>query len=158
MRQLASFCAIGVLALSVGCGSHDDVVAPNQWLYHPGHGASLTCEASPDECAQIQRGIDYLRGHANPMCRLAGQNAQDRYDATSGAGFRDAPQQPGFDMGVLQNPFPSNGYTDVYPSFWNRNWGTTETGALIAHEEIHHLGMDEPEANRTQDACLNAQP
>jgi len=110
------------------------------------------------KCALIQAGIDAMKAHANPECRLQGGLAQDRFDADSGtAGFRDQPPYQDKDMSVFTNP--RDGYTNVHPPFWSNPYidQNQATGALIAHEEKHHQGFGEDEAVRTQDACLNSQ-
>jgi hypothetical protein len=152
--------AVGMLAIMAGCSTSDDSVGPRLQPQLRGE-VFLNCTLGVEECQQVQRGIDYLKNHANPECRLAGQNAQERYDATSGEGFRSEPQpsaHPEWDMGVNQDVFPSDGYTMVYPRFASQGYTDYSTGALIAHEEVHHLGGDENSAKSLQDDCLNPQP
>ncbi len=72
-----------------------------------------------------------------------------------GEGFRDWAQYPNADMG-LKNP--TDGITRVYPSFWTSGFNAAgETGALIAHDEVHHLGGNEISGNAMQATCLNPQ-
>jgi hypothetical protein len=152
--------AIAMLAITAGCSARDDSVGPKP-PPQLRRDASLDCEGTAEECAQIQRGIDYLKNHANPLCNMYGNSAQNRFDAPSGEGFRNSPSGPeseGFDMGVGLYPLPANPYTEVYPSFWTSNSDDAHTGALIAHEEYHHNGGGETQAREVQAQCLNPQP
>jgi hypothetical protein len=153
--------AVGVLAITTGCSTSDQSVGPEPPHQIRREVFSEDCTLGAEECQQIQRGIDYLRNHANPECRLAGQNAQERFDATSGEGFRSESQpsnHPEWDMGVNPNPYPSDGYTLVYPRFAAQGYTDYATGGLIAHEEVHHLGGNDNSAYSLQNACLNPQP
>lgn len=162
LRLTRLFIAVGAFAITAGC-ARDDSVGPEE---SPSlrRETQLDCEGSVDECAQIQRGIDYLKAHANPLCNMYGNAAQDRYDAAPGvAGFRDTARDPNdptddnIDMGVPLYPLPANPYTNVYPSF-GPGIDDAHTGALIAHEEYHHDGGGESQALQIQAQCLNPQP
>lgn len=129
----------------------------------------VDCNMSPDKCSVLLAGITYLRTHANSMCINLGNIALARYNSTSGDGYDEAAQVPNADMGVLMQTgtslsgwVPQNGRTQVYPSFWPSATTDQLAGALIAHEEVHHLGNDGPNHNttyaaQTQSACLNNQ-
>ncbi len=123
----------------------------------PRFDSNFDCQMSPERCGVIQRGIDAMKMHANPQCKLLGDRAQDRYDAASGEGFRDQSPWNGLQMSVFTTP--RDGYTNVHPQFWNNEFINSDqaTGALLAHEEMHHQGGDEAEAVKAQDACLNSQ-
>lgn len=125
----------------------------------------MDCQLLPEQCAIIQEGIDYLKNHLNPMCRSMGANAQDRYDAASGAGFRgQSPHDNGYHMSVYTtypgSLYPADAYTNVHSNYWSSGLtGAAAAGGLIAHEEVHHLGgFTENAAVSMQDQCLNPQP
>lgn len=123
----------------------------------------LDCQFSAQRCAIIQAGIDAMKAHANSECRVMGGLAQGRYDAASGMGFREQPQYKDKSMGVnvnLSTGAPLDGYTNVYPVFWSNPFISQDvaTGALIAHEEAHHQGSSEAQAEAVQNRCLNPQP
>lgn len=162
-RQLLVFGEVIAFWLLTGCTAPDKSVGPDNFPKLPRREAFENCTLDATQCALIQDGITYLKEHANPICRIAGFSAQNRYDAVSGEGFRDQPQYTGLDMSVYMYPpgnpnYPSDQYTNVYPSFWSgTHTNATDAGALIAHEEVHHVGGSEPGALSTQNACLNSQ-
>jgi hypothetical protein len=124
------------------------------------------------KCDIIRAGIEYLLNHANASCRSVGEVALSRFEApaSSGQGYREAAQVNGIDMGVQMQAgssysggVPTNGYVDVYGSFWTSGYTDgAHTGALLAHEEQHQNGMDWYHntgiANAYQTSCLNPQP
>lgn len=157
MRLPVLIFSLAVLAITAGCGARDDSVGPKQ-PPQLRRDVFFDCEATEEQCAQIQRGIEYLRRHANPLCNMYANSAQARFNAPQGEGFRNEPPYNDKDMSVYTNPtYPSDGYTNVHPKFWAGGWSDPATGALIAHEEYHHNGGGETQAVAVQDMCLNQQ-
>ncbi len=153
------FLLVAPLLLLVGCRA-EDLVQPELEHYSQRIFTKnvMDCQMDAARCSEIQAGIDEMKGHANSMCRVLGGLAQARFDAAPGtAGYRDQPQVPNMDMSVNN---PSDGYPNVYPSFWVNPFigQPVATGALVIHEEKHHQGAGETEAQAAQDACLNPQP
>jgi hypothetical protein len=110
--------AIAILAITAGCVAPDYSVGPEQLPPLPRGTVLFDCQLSPEQCAIIEAGIEYLLSHANPMCRLVGSSARNRYDAASGEGYRNRPTEPPpddqLDTSVYSNPiYPSDGYTNV---------------------------------------------
>lgn len=107
--------------------------------------ALFDCQMSPDRCQTIQAGITFLAQHTNPMCVQIAGYAQARFNAPSGAGFKDSTWAGG-DMGVVMVPgnspsgmVPNSGYILINGSFWTSPSPSTVTGPLIAHEEAGHM-------------------
>jgi len=169
MKFPRSSVAVALVAVVVGCSSSDYSVGPEQDLpVLPRLDIQgMDCQLSDTQCAIILAGIDYLQGHANPMCKIIGNRAQERYDAASGEGFRGRSQEGSYHMSVdMTSPTsysPLDGYTNVYPNFWSGgNTSAAATGGLLAHEEAHHKGQDNQMhqtglAASMQDMCLNPQ-
>lgn len=156
MQRKARFLVTALFAALTACSASDSSTGPEPLVKR--RDTTMDCQMTATQCGVIQSGINYLKQHLNPDCRMAGIAAQNRYDSPSGAGFVNMPQESNYDMGVLQTPFPSNGYTQVYPKFWNStDQSPPVTGSLIAHEEIHHLGGGDVGAYALQFACLNPQ-
>jgi len=161
----------GVLA--AGCHAFEDATGPSgkmQSGVRPRHDLTNNCNMEQWKCDEIRAGIDYLLNHANVSCRNAGQAALDRFNApaSSGMGYQEAAQVSGYDMGVnmrtgssVSGWVPSDGYVNVYGSFWNSGYTDPQhAGALLAHEEQHQDGNDGPGhntgiANAYQTSCLN---
>jgi hypothetical protein len=159
LRRLTMCVSVAALLLAVGCRSDSPVQPELDVLDRPLFSTyGMDCQMDAGKCQMLQDGIDTMKEHANPECRVLGGFAQVRFDAAAGvAGYREQPQIGGIDMGVNTNPYDN--YTNVYPSFWNNPYiGQPQaTGALIVHEEKHHQYFGETEAQRVQDACLNPQ-
>jgi hypothetical protein len=157
--------AVALLLLVAGCRASDHPTGPE--LAEPGRPlfdvGGLDCQLNAARCAVIQAGIDAMKAHANTLCQNMGNAAQVRYDAGFGiAGFREEAANGTLDMSVYTNlstGAPLDGYTNVYPGFWSNPFiGQNQaTGALIAHEEAHHQGANETEAQAVQNTCLNPQ-
>jgi hypothetical protein len=169
VRYGISLVAAASLIALAGCQRSDDPTAPELKLpAGPRFDVqNMDCQLNAQQCAAIQAGIDAMKLHANPVCRMYGGFAQDRYDAASGEGFRNDSQQfrsdgTPLDMGVAYTTSSSgvttySPYTSAYPDFWAGTASTDAvgTGALIAHEEAHHLGYGESYAQSVQNECLN---
>lgn len=159
VRHLTMCVSVAALLLAVGCRSESPVqpelLRMDRRIFSE---YGMDCQMDAVKCGVLQEGIDAMKAHANPECRILGGLAQNRYDAAAGvAGFREEPQVGSYNMGV--NTTPYDNYTNVYPLFWNNPYiGQPQaTGALIAHEEKHHQHFGESEAQRVQDTCLNPQ-
>lgn len=154
VKHHALLIAAAFLTVAAGCGVP---LGPEQDLSDLPRFeiVDMDCQLSATECAIILGGINYLKVHANPLCKIMGTQAEERYDALSGEGFRARPPYGNYDMSVST---PSDGYTNVYPKFWTSGLTDAQsTGALLAHEEAHHLGFGENYALSAQETCLNSQ-
>ncbi len=146
MRRVALPMILVLVALLASCNAPGDVAAPMvpgaQPLMDTG---DLNCDLPEYQRDIIRAGIQHLLDHANEACKNAGSAALGRFEApaASGNGYRSATQEPDIDMGVDMHAgsspsggVPTNGYVDVYASFWTSGaTDATHTGGLLAHEE-----------------------
>jgi len=124
------------------------------------------CRLSTAQCNEISDAITYLQQSFQVQCQQRGAAARGRFNAV-GYGFRYGngatnPATSDFDMYTSWNCGALSG------SNTNGNTYVNTTGliqinevmaGLIAHEEVHHMGQDNPDhttnvAYPTQNSCV----
>lgn len=121
---------------------------------------------STAQCDEISAAITHLETSSQSHCQARGVAARARFNAI-GYGFRygNGATQSGtsdFDMYTSWNPNAQNGaYTDgnTYVNATGMIQLTEVMAGLIAHEEVHHMGQDNPQhtfnqAYPTQNSCV----
>lgn len=159
MRHRILGMAVAALLLSYGCRGSDNPTDPQLPDSPRFETSEIDCQMDPTKCAVILEAINTMKQHLNEECRMLGSFAEQRYNDTSGTGFRERPPEGTYQMSVYTNPPLSDGYTNVHPSFWTNPHinNPYSNGALVIHEEKHHLGASEAEAQAAQDMCVNPQ-
>lgn len=172
--QRPALIIIAVVLVITACNVAQDATAPQRPM--PGEPAldfmMEDCQLSESECMRLFSGIEYLQGHANQSCMDVGNSARYRFDAPSGvAGYARGDNQntaTGMYVGMVPSSTTYSGYqhyneyTYVNDIMLHGGFSQAQIGSSIAHEEIHHTGMDGPGHN-TQvadayyTACMNPQ-
>jgi hypothetical protein len=84
-----------------------------------------------EQCADIERALEYLQGHPDPLCQILGASAADRY--YSGEFHYDGSTS---DYGYM--------YTGSEQTYLGSAAFTPgELANTIAHEESHHYGYED---------------
>lgn len=123
------------------------------------------CRLASPSCDQINKAISFLENSSQPRCRQLGATARARFNAV-GFGYRygDGAMNglvSDFDMYTSWNPNPLTGaFTDgnTYVNASGLLVSRETMAGLLAHEEEHHQGRDDPQHNSnsaypTQNAC-----
>jgi len=157
--------AIGIGATLISsCARISDTVGPPTI---EGPRFTYDCTLGPSLCGQINGAITRLETSTNSNCQFAGNMARLRFEA-EGYGYRpgDPSVYPQYDAYVIQQHdwswYSGYGPTDyntyANPSFFTKT--EAQMAGLIAHEEQHQAGWDNPFhstgiANSFQDQCSN---
>lgn len=123
------------------------------------------CRLATPSCDQINKAISFRENSSQPRCRELGATARARFNAV-GFGYRygDGAMNglvSDFDMYTSWNPNPLTGaFTDgnTYVNASGLLVSRETMAGLLAHEEEHHQGRDDPQHNSnsaypTQNAC-----
>ncbi len=119
---------------------------------------------------QIDAAINRLTNHQDDACKTVGNMARLRYDAPSNTGYGFAAGDPTIagsnDAYVMMDEFPNGGFysgwglNDNHTYVMGSALSATESqlAGLLAHEEYHHAGEDNPghvtgRSNRIQGVC-----
>ncbi|HYD51936.1 MAG TPA: hypothetical protein VEA99_04890 [Gemmatimonadaceae bacterium] len=141
--------AFVALTVVVGCESQGAIATGVAQDGHPMRDQIVACYDTPTVCKRITAAIYGLMVHPDGSCQDLGWRAHQRYSAN---GFRVASTRPdaapNADMWTYMQYGVTDGLTYNHTSVFsdatwdlNRQNGVT---ALIAHEELHHLGNDHP--------------
>jgi len=164
VRAIVCTALVASVTAAVGCSdSATGVPDGRQPPPAPRHSLS-DCTMSSDDCFAIDVSIRYLENHVNSTCQWYGNEARSRYNATD-RGYKMGTAYTNFDMYVVQQQL-SNGYYgfsadgNVYSTGRSelQPMGIEGLGGLLAHEEAHANGFDQPDhssgvANSVQDMC-----
>ena len=165
VRSMRRWCIVLTCAVLLGC-STDPVTAPLQADWErPRFLVDDSCTFGILYCARLRGGIDYLWGSSDAICRGYGALANDRYNAVD-HGYRNGayPSQPWWYTRMQPDPAfpsgwgPSDGDVNINAAAWNGTSTPCSTAGVIAHEEVHQQGWDDPthstgEANGIQQRC-----
>jgi hypothetical protein len=110
---------------------------PLRFLIQPCHSSMSTTQ-----CSRINRAIDHLKAHSDPMCRTFGQNAYQRNKLYNNYQYHYHDTWNAWSGGSWE---PDAGAVFISQLGFANQGGTTLAG-LSAHEEYHLLFPNDPDA------------